>query len=382
VSVISTHLGFDEQEAIDRVIRRVKPWVETETPSGNADAILALSRRIAEEAAALGASIEAFEAPGFGRNIRITVAGSEPSEKPLLVLAHIDTVHPIGTLAKQPCVIDGDRCGGPGIYDMKTGLALMIEAVAWLRERGRSPRRTVRFLVTCDEEIGSNTSKPLFRDNANEVAAVLVPEPCIGDGSVKTRRKGVGTYRIDVTGRAAHAGIEPEKAVSAIAELVEHAVDIMSFADHTRGSTVNIGTIGGGTATNVVAADAWATIDTRFVEPAEGERMDVLIRGITNKRPAAKVSVERGELRPPLVRTDGVVALYMQAKQCAADLGVELGEGLSGGGSDGSLMAALGVPVLDGLGPNGGGAHSADEHIRISDLPFRLALFTKLLATI
>jgi len=304
------------------------------------------------------------------------------SLEPVLAMGHIDTVHPIGTLARQPCATDGDRCGGPGIYDMKSGVALVLEAIAVLRQKGSAPRRRLRVLVTCDEEIGSHSAKPLFRDSAAGAFAALVPEPCIGDGSVKTRRKGVGTYRMDVTGRAAHAGIEPEKAVSAIADLADRIREALGFADHARGSTVNVGLIGGGTASNVVAAHAWATIDTRFVEPDEGTRMDRAIRAMTASRPGAGLTIDRGELRPPLVRTPGVVALYEHARKLAGELGVKLGEGMSGGGSDGSLVAAMDLPTLDGLGPNGGGAHSADEHILLSDLLFRLALFTRLLDTL
>jgi glutamate carboxypeptidase len=375
-------LGFSRDEAIRRVLERVTPWVEIETPSGHEANVLRLSERIEAEARGLSAEIDVFPAPGFGRNLRLTFEGREPQLEPVLAMGHIDTVHPIGTLARQPCSVEGDRCGGPGIYDMKTGVALVLEAVAVLRQRGTGPRRTLRMLVTCDEEIGSNSAKPLFRDSASGAYAALVPEPCIGDGSVKTRRKGVGTYRMEVTGRAAHAGIEPEKAVSAVAELADRIREVLGFANHARGSTINAGMIGGGTASNVVAASAWATIDTRFVEPDEGTRMDQAILAMTASRPGAGLAIDRGELRPPLVRTPGVVALFEHARQLAAELGVSLGEGLSGGGSDGSLVAAMGLPALDGLGPNGGGAHSVNEHILLSDLPFRLALMTRLLETL
>lgn len=380
--MLETSLGFSREEAIGRVLDRVTPWVEIETPSGHEANIVRLSERIEAEAVGLGAAVEAFPAPGYGRNLRLTFQGREPPLEPVLAMGHIDTVHPVGTLERQPCSIDGDRCGGPGIYDMKAGIALVLEAVALLRRRGSAPRRTLRLLVTCDEEIGSNTAKPLFRESAAGSFAALVPEPCIGDGSVKTRRKGVGTYRLDVTGRAAHAGIEPEKAVSAVAELADRIREVLGYADHARGSTVNVGLIGGGTASNVVAAHAWATVDTRFVVPEEGDRMDQAILGMTASRAGAGLTIERGELRPPLVRTPAVVALYEHARQLADELGVTLGEGLSGGGSDGSLVAAMGLPTLDGLGPNGGGAHAVDEHILLSDLPFRLAFFSRLLDTL
>jgi glutamate carboxypeptidase len=341
-----------------------------------------LADAVASDAADAGGAVEAFDADGLGRSLRITFEGDTPDLEPLYVLGHLDTVHPRGTIATQPFRADMDRVGGPGVYDMKSGWATMLEALAVLRRAGRPPRRTVRLLLNCDEEIGSHAARDLFHAAADEAFAALVPEPCMGDGSVKTRRKGVGTYRIDAFGRAAHAGIEPEKAVSAIVELANRIVHILELADHSRGTTMNIGTIGGGTATNVVPAHAWATVDTRFLEPDEGDRLDTALLALGPVLAGVRLEVERTEMRPPLVRTAGVAQLFEHARYLAAGLGFALGEGTSGGGSDGSLVGALGLPVLDGLGPRGGGAHSADEHILLSDLPFRLALYIRLLETL
>jgi glutamate carboxypeptidase len=379
---VERSLGMPRADAIVRVLHRLKSYVEIETPSRHEQNIAALSRGLEEELDAMGGVVEAFHVPGLGRNLRVTFHGENPELEHMLVLTHIDTVHPIGTLAAQPFRIHGDRAEGPGIFDMKAGLALMVEALGLIAARGSRPRRTVRLLITCDEEIGSHSARTLFRDSAADAGAALVPEPALPDGSVKTRRKGVGTYRIDVHGRAAHAGIEPDRAVSAIAELSHQIQTVLQLADHGRGTTINVGEIGGGTASNVVAARAWAAVDLRFAEPEEGERVDRALVSLTPRLQGARVEVKRNELRPPLVRTAGVVALYEQARALAAELGHELGEGATGGGSDGSLVASFGLPVLDGLGPRGGGAHSSDEHIIVSDLPFRLALFVRLLEEI
>jgi glutamate carboxypeptidase len=262
---------------------------------------------------------------------------------------------------------------------MKTGVALVIEALATLRRTGRRPRRPVRFHVSCDEEIGSRTARPLIETLARDAAVALVPEPSLPDGSIKTARKGVSTYRFEITGRAAHAGTEPGAGINAVVELSHQLPRIHALADHERGTTVTVGVVHAGTASNVVAGDAWGTIDVRSVVPEEAERVARGLAGLRPVLPGAKVAIRRTEDRPPLVRTDAVAALYAQARDVAAGLGFDIGEGLSGGGSDGSLIAALGVPTLDGLGPRGGGAHAVDEHIVVDDLPFRVAFLARLL---
>jgi len=377
---IEATLAMTREEATKRVLDRIEKYVVMETPSHNEAALTGLSRHIEQELTSIGGRVESFAVPGLGRNLRATFEGAEPALEPVLVLGHLDTVHPIGTLENQPFRIAGERVEGPGVYDMKSGVALVIEALASLVERGLRPRRTTRLILTCDEEIGSHGAVDLFRESADGAFAALVPEPCNEDGSAKTRRKGVGTYRIDVYGKAAHAGIEPEKAVSAIAELADQIRAILALARPAIGTTLNIGTIGGGTASNVVPAHAWATIDTRFVDPAEGERLDAELSALRPERAGARVAVKRTEIRPPLVRTPAVAGLYEQARDLASGLGVEIGEGMSGGGSDGSLIASFGLPALDGLGPRGGGAHAVNEHILLSDLPFRLALYVRLLS--
>jgi glutamate carboxypeptidase len=373
---------MSEADAVERVLGRVRAYVEQETPSGHAIELTRLSELIEAELIALGGIVDRVEAPGLGRNLRASFTGLDTSLSPLVLLAHIDTVHPIGTLERQPFRIHDGRAEGPGIYDMKTGLALLIEAIQLLTSRGSGPRRPLKFLVTCDEEIGSHSARPLIAECARDAAAALVPEPSMPDGSVKTARKGVLTYRLDVRGVAGHAGTEPGRASSAITEVAHQILRIIALADPARGTTVNVGTIRGGTASNVVAADAWATIDVRIAEPAEETRIEQALAALQPVLDRSRVSARLTESRGPLVRDDGVLKLYHHARAVAAELGVDLGEGATGGGSDGSLIAAFGVPTLDGIGPRGGGAHAADEHVIIDDLPFRLALIARLLETL
>lgn len=379
---IEAHLGMSRDAAARRVLDRVRPWVEHETPSYDEASIAALSRRIEGELVALGAEVHARDAPGRGRNLRADFAGAVEGLEPLVVLAHIDTVHPRGTLERQPFrVVDG-RAEGPGIYDMKTGLALAVEALAWLGENGARPRRPVRLLVTCDEEIGSHSARSLFAEAAMGAAAALVPEPCLPDGSVKTSRKGVSTWELDIEGRAAHAGVEPERAVSAVRELMSVLPAIYALEDRAAGTQVNVGIVEAGTASNVVPARAHLAIDIRVAEPDEDARVTRGLEALRPAHPEARFELRQTETRGPLVRTPAIEALYHQASVLAADLGETLGEGGTGGGSDGSLIAGYGLPVLDGIGPRGGGAHAADEHVRVDDLPFRLAFFTRLLSSL
>jgi glutamate carboxypeptidase len=381
-AAIENALGVTMAEAEVKVLDRVRRYVERETPSGFAEGIAELSSVIEEELLAAGASVASFDAPGAGRNLRARFAGRGEDREPIVILAHIDTVHPVGTLETQPFSRVDGRVHGPGIYDMKTGVALVVEALDLVHARGSGPRRPVVFLVTCDEEVGSHSARPLIEESAQGARAALVPEPSLPDGSIKTARKGVATYRFEIAGRAAHAGIDPEHAISAVAELSHQLPRILALAEHTRGTTVNVGVLSAGTASNVIPARAWGTIDVRSVAPEENERVEQGLMALRPVLTGAELTVRCTESRPPLVRTEAVVALYEHARALADSLGVSLGEGSTGGGSDGSLIATFGVPTLDGLGPRGGGAHSVDEHIIAEDLPFRLALLVRLLETL
>jgi glutamate carboxypeptidase len=379
---LESKLGEPAAASAARVLARARRYVEHETPSRAAERIVALADVIEAELRACGAEVERHEAPGLGRNLVASVPGTEDQLAPVLVMAHIDTVHPIGTLAARPFRVQDGRAYGPGVYDMKGGLATVIEALATLHAGGRRPRRPVRLLVTCDEEIGSHSARALILSESREAAAVLVPEPCLPDGGAKTFRKGVATYRIETGGRAAHAGIEGSSAISAITELIHALERVLDLAAPERGTHINVGQIGGGSASNVVAGEAWATVDVRLAQPGEGERIHDALLAIAPRHPQARIAVTLTESRPPLLRSERVVALYQQARRVAAEFGVDYSEGASGGGSDGSIAADAGAATLDGLGPQGDGAHSADEHIIVDDLAFRLAFMTRLLETL
>lgn len=362
-----------------RLLDRLRQWVEQETPTGDEVRITRLAGEIAAALEGVGAVVERIPVPGWGVHLRARVEGSDPSLAPVLLLGHFDTVHPVGTLALQPFRIEGERVTGPGIYDMKAGLAVLTETLLSLREAGTPPRRPVLILATCDEEVGSPTSRDLIEETAQGAAATLVLEPPLRGGAAKTARKGVGSYTLRVQGRAAHAGVEPERGISAIRELALQMVRIDTLAAPELGSTINFGVISGGTAGNVVPAEAAVEIDVRFATTAEATRLDAALRGLEPILPGAVLVLEGGINRPPLERTERVVGLYHQARAVAAELGFDLAEGATGGGSDGCFTAAIGVPTLDGLGVDGGGAHSSDEHILLADLAPRVALLRGLL---
>jgi glutamate carboxypeptidase len=292
----------------------------------------------------------------------------------VLVLGHFDTVWPHGTLAALPFrVVDG--CAyGPGSYDMKAGLVLLEFAIEAIQTVGGGLRRPVVVLWTSDEEIGSPESRVLIEDEARRAAFVLVLEPPLAGGWLKTARKGVGRFRLVVEGRPAHAGVEPEKGVSAVLELAHQVVRLHALNDPEAGTTVNVGVVHGGTRANVVAAEASATIDVRAATREEAHRVEAALRATTAVLPGARVFVEGGFNRPPMERTPRTAALVAALQVIGRGLGLELGEGSTGGGSDGNFTAALGVPTLDGLGALGAGAHARDEHVAVARLAERAAL--------
>jgi glutamate carboxypeptidase len=357
---------------------RLRRYVDHESPSGDAERCSALAAVIAEDLSELGATVSTIDAPGMGKHVLAEFPHQQPDGH-LLVLGHLDTVHPVGTLKTQPFTIADDRISGPGVYDMKAGVALMIEALAMLQTTATPTAHAVRMLITCDEEVGSHTSRHTIEQQARGAVAVLVPEPSLPGGGVKSARKGVATFRITTHGRAAHAGVEPERGINAITEMAYQIFAVQELANTQLGTTVTVGTVNGGTASNVVPARATATIDVRYAQAEEGTRVRRALEALTARHAEASIELEVVDTRPPLERNERVIALYQRARALAERLGFDLAEGSTGGGSDGCLTAALGVPTLDGLGPQGGGAHAVDEHIRREDLSFRLAFYTALL---
>jgi glutamate carboxypeptidase len=265
---------------------------------------------------------------------------------------------------------------------MKSGVSVATFAMRALKEAGRKAKRPVTFLMTCDEETGSVFSRDIIEEEGRRARAALVLEPPIPGGIIKTGRKGVGEFELIIRGRPAHAGNDPRAGISAITELAHQVFAINDLIDYDRGTTLNVGVVRGGVLSNVVAAEARASIDMRFQKVEEGERIEEAMRALRPALEGARIEVKGGINRPPLVRTDEIGALFEHAKGIAAEIGFNLQEGSVGGGSDGNFIAALGVPVLDGLGVDGSGAHAEHEHIIISDIPRRAALVTRLIETI
>ncbi len=296
-----------------------------------------------------------------------------------LVIGHVDTVWPVGTLAGMPVELKDGRLHGPGVYDMKAGLVQGIYAVRALRDLGLEPPLAPVFFVNSDEEIGSPESSPWIVRLARRVRRVFVLEPSLGpEGRLKTARKGVVRYRVTVHGRAAHAGLEPEKGASAVLELAHVIRKLYALADPGRGMTVNIGLIGGGLASNVVAPEAWAEVDLRVLRRSDAEAFDRDFRSLAPEVPGTEIEVQGGVNRQPLEPNPRNRALWHAAERCAAELGIGLGESTAGGGSDGNFTSEH-AATLDGLGAVGDGAHAVHEHAVIARMPERAALLAALM---
>ena len=353
--------------------------VAIESPSDDAAGLNAF----AGELERLFADFGPIEAPagGLGRHLRLTVRGSpEGAGGHAVALCHYDTVWPIGTLARIPFSVDADGVArGPGCFDMKGGIAAVYFALQALRARGLAPKRRLEVLFTSDEEIGSPTSRPVIEAAARGAALAYVLESPLPGGTLKTARKGTGDYLVRITGRAAHAGVEPQKGISATQELAHQIMSLHALNDYAMGTTINVGVVHAGTRPNVVAADAEAHVDVRVETLAEADRIDAAIRGLQPRLAGAQLDISGGLNRPPMERSEAMAALFAHAREIAAAMGVELQEGATGGGSDGNFTAAIGVPTLDGLGPEGEGAHAAHEHVDTESFPRRVALLAGLL---
>jgi glutamate carboxypeptidase len=295
-------------------------------------------------------------------------------DRQVLLLGHFDTVWDEGQLQRMPLEVRDGRLYGPGVYDMKGGLAIAMLALRALTELGLDPRRRVVILCTSDEEIGSDSSRAPIEDEALRSDAVLVLEPALAGGAVKTSRKGVGVFELQVDGVPAHAGAEPGRGASAIVELSRQILAVDAMQEPERGISANVGVIAGGSRSNVVAERARAEVDVRVATMADAARVEARLRALAPCDPRTRIRVTGGMNRPPMERTAGVAGLYELARRVASDLGFPLAEGGTGGASDGNFTAALGIPTLDGLGAVGDGAHATHEHVEIEWLPRRAAL--------
>jgi len=362
------------ESAILDLIREI---VDIESPSHNAVQSRLVVDWVERQAHATGAdvSVERISVED-GEHIIIRAFAADAS--PTLLLGHTDTVHPIGTNLKNPTRIEGDKFYGCGIFDMKSGIVLMLEALRFFAVHDIKLSRPITILLSCDEEVGSHSGRALVEREAAFAERCLVFEPS-ANGKLKTGRKGTGMFTLKAHGIPAHAGLEPEKGANAVAELARQIEHIHAIARPEIGTTVNVTTFNGGTTTNVIPDLAECSIDVRFSTMAEAERTKNALNDLVSVD--ARVNLELlGDInRPPMERTSAVVELFEKARVLAAEFNYDLGETQVGGASDGNFVAALGVPVLDGLGITGDGAHTLDEHILISDVAKRATLVTLLL---
>jgi len=357
----------------------IREIVEIESPSHNAEAIQSVVAWIESqvEQIPLDLEIQKIRAEGFGEHLIVRAFPS--NEKSTLILGHTDTVHPIGTKAKNPTRIEGDRFFGCGVFDMKANIVVVLEALRYFAESGQKPSRPINFMLSCDEEIGSKTGRPIVEREAKKAEICLVLEPSF-EGKVKTGRKGTGMFTLRTHGIPAHAGLEPEKGASAILELSRQIEKIHAFNNSSGGTTVNACTIKGGTTSNVIPEWAESEIDVRFTSIKEAERIANEFAALQSFDSRVSLELLGGINRPPMERTEAVAALYERARDLAASFDYEVGETQVGGASDGNFVAAVGVPVLDGLGIAGAGAHTLHEHILVSDIAKRATLVALILA--
>jgi len=366
------------------MLRTLRRFVEAESPSTDKAAVDRMGHVLAETARELGARIRFFPSRATGNHLRAEFRFLRSgAEKQILILGHMDTVWELGTLVRMPFRVRNGRAYGPGVFDMKSGIVIALFAIHSLLKLGIPLKRNLVLLVNADEEIGSPSSRPLTEREARRSDYVLVVEPPHGQkGALKTARKGVGEFEIRVQGRAAHAGIEPEKGVSAITEIARQLIHIHSLADPHKGLTLSVDLLRGGTRSNVIPAEAVATVDVRTVRVKDQARIEKTLRALRPFDRRTKLTVSGGFNRPPMERTAKTATLFARARQLAKPLGIDLKETLVGGGSDGNFTAALGVPTLDGLGAVGDGAHAAYEHIVIREMPRRAALVAHLIASL
>lgn len=366
-----------QERAALALLRRL---VELESPTGYKRGVDQLGLYLAKRCSDLGAKVKVFEQERVGNHICLEVDAGGPGQA--LILGHLDTVWPRGEVRLRPFKIEEGRAYGPGVLDMKASLVLVYLLIRAVSEQKVRPARPLFFLLNSDEETGSETSRRIIEAKAERSDYVLVLEPPLPGNRLKTARKGVARFDLLVRGVAAHAGVDHEKGVNAIEELARQVLRLQAMTDYSRGVTVNVGVVSGGTAANVVPAEARAEIDLRLADLEQGAAVIEQIMGLKPVNPRAEITITGGLNRPPLERSAAVVRLYQKARELAAELGFSLGEGATGGGSDGCFTAALGIPTLDGLGVDGQGPHALNEHIIISDIPFKAALISRLVETL
>jgi len=363
----------------DQFVALLEALCRQESPSLDPRGQRAVHAVLAANLEALGFEVRELPGPRSGGHLYARPRRRSRGAPVQLLLGHYDTVWPTGTLDSMPFAVDGNRARGPGVYDMKGGLAQVVVALATLRGLGLEPSVTPVVLVNADEEVGSRESGRYVRRLARIASRAFVMEPSLGiEGRLKTERKGVARYTVVVHGRAAHAGLDPAAGASAILELSHVIQALFALNDPARGITVNVGTIDGGLRPNVVAPESRAVVDVRTRTHADAQAVDLAIRSLAPATPGTSLTVEGGLGRPPLESTPRNRALFETARRLGAEIDLPLQDGLAGGGSDGST-ASLHTATLDGLGPVGDGAHAAHEYLEIGPTLERAALLALLL---
>ena len=370
-------LDYAENNAGD-ILGTLKTMVELESFTSDKQGTDALSDYLIQRLRELGAETTVIPQDQVGNHV---VADIEGGEGRIMLLCHMDTVWPKGTIENRPFTVKEGLAYGPGILDMKAGIAIALHALETLRTHGMQPKHKIKIVLNSDEETGSTSSRQLIEEEARKSDQVFCLEPGAGKkGALKTGRKGVGMFQVKVTGKAAHAGNEPEKGISAIEEMAHQILRLHSLTDFSRGTTVNVGVLQGGAVRNQVAAFAEALVDLRVTTTAEAVRVE---REILNASPVlheALVEVTGSLNRPPMERTESTAMMLNWVKEFADPLGIYLEETQVGGGSDAQFVAALGIPVLDGMGGVGEGPHADHENIVVSELPRRVALLASIMA--
>ena len=365
------------QDHSEEILSTLRQIVELESFTSDKSSVDTLSSYIKDRLEALDASVQVVAQPEFGDHL-LADWGEGPEQ--VLVLCHMDTVWPQGTLQEKPFRVENGLAYGPGILDMKAGIAISLHALEALHYLGLSPQRRVRLLFNSDEEVGSPTSRSLIEEEAKKSDHVLVLEPAAGSsGALKIGRKGVAMFQVKVTGQAAHAGNEPEKGISAVEELAHQVIRLHGLTDLEIGTTVNVGVMNGGTVRNQIAPYAEALVDVRVATTTEADRVINEILSLKASLPGAAVEITGGLNRPPMEKTPETARLLDTARNLAQPLGIELTEAHVGGGSDGQFAAAVGTPVLDGLGGVGEGPHADHEHVIVSALAERVGLIASML---
>jgi glutamate carboxypeptidase len=364
--------------ALPDTLTLLKQLATLESPSHDKAAVDGCVAFVAEHLRALGAEVALVPQAATGNQIRAAWNGVDPSTQ-FLTLCHLDTVWPVGTLAGMPLREEDGKLFGPGVYDMKGGTAILLTALRVLRETGLSPKHPVRMLFTGDEEVGSLTSREMIEAEAQRSLLTIVLEPSLAGGQIKTFRKGVGDFTVVAHGRAAHAGGDHQKGINAIEELAYHIPILQKLTDYITGTTINVGMIRGGSASNVVPEQAKMEVDFRISQITEIDRVVNVVQGLQPVLPGARLEISGGLNRPPMEHNATMVKTFEQARRLAAGIGLTLEEGSTGGGSDGNFTAGLGIPTLDGMGAVGDGAHAAHEHVIISRLAERAALLATIL---